>query len=80
MFAKVIDMHILAQVVGASLAAGIGITAIFGLVIYGGTRFADMRREGKEFGAVAFAAFAATGFVAFIGAVVLGIVVMANKS
>ncbi len=79
-FAKIIDIHVLGQVIGASLIAGIGITAIFGLVIYGGTRFADMRREGRSFGALAFATFAATGFAAFIGAVVLGIVVMASKS
>ena len=39
-----------------------------------------MRREGKEVGAVLFAAFAVMGFIAFIGAVVLGIIVMTNKS
>ena len=80
MFAKIIDPNVLLQVIGASLAAGIGITAIFGLVIYGSTRFADLRREGKDWGAGAFAFFAATGFVVFIATVVLGIIVMANKS
>jgi hypothetical protein len=77
--AKIVDTHVLLQVIGISFAAGIGISAIFGLVIYGGTRFADQRRAGDSLGAAAFAIFAATGFAAFVAAVVLGIVVMTNK-
>jgi hypothetical protein len=77
--ATIVDLDVLMQVVGAAFAAGIGISAIFGLVIYGSTRFADMRREGNAAGAAAFAVFAATGLVAFFAAVVYGLVVMTNK-
>jgi hypothetical protein len=77
--ATIVDTDVLLKVVGASFAAGIGISAIFGLVIYGGTRFADLRREGNAVGAGAFAVFAAVGSVAFVAAVVYGIVVMTNK-
>jgi hypothetical protein len=48
-------------------------------VIYGSTRFADLRREGNALGAAAFATFAAVGSTAFVAAVVLGIVVMTSK-
>jgi hypothetical protein len=77
--ATIVDIDVLLEVVGAAFAAGIGITAIFGLVIYGGTRFADQRRAGDTLGAAVFAIFAATGFAAFIAAVVFGILVMTNK-
>jgi hypothetical protein len=77
--ATIVDIDVLLEVVGAAFAAGIGITAIFGLVIYGGTRFADLRREGNAVGAAAFATFAAVGFAAFVASVVLGIVVMTSK-
>jgi hypothetical protein len=77
--ATVVDVDVLLQVIGAAFAAGIGITAVFGLVIYGSTRFVDMRREGSTLGAATFAVFAATGFLAFVAAVVYGIVVMTNK-
>jgi hypothetical protein len=77
--ATIVDTDVLLKVVGAAFAAGIGISAIFGLVIYGSTRFADFRREGNATGAAAFAIFAAAGSLAFVAAVVYGIVVMTNK-
>jgi hypothetical protein len=77
--ATIVDIDVLLEVVGAAFAAGIGITAIFGLVIYGSTRFDDMRRAGNALGAAAFATFAAVGLAGFVGAVVLGIVVMTSK-
>jgi hypothetical protein len=77
--ATIVDVDVLLEVVGAAFAAGIGITAIFGLVIYGSTRFDDLRREGNALGAAAFATLAAVGLAAFVGAVVLGLVVMTSK-
>jgi hypothetical protein len=77
--ATIVDVDVLLEVVGAAFAAGIGITAIFGLVIYGSTRFDDQRRAGDPLGAAVFGIFAATGFAAFIAAVVVGILVMTNK-
>jgi hypothetical protein len=77
--ATIVDTDVLLEVVGAAFAAGIGITAIFGLVIYGSTRFDDLRRAGNAGGAAAFATFAAVGLAAFVAAVVLGLVVMTSK-
>ena len=77
--ATIVDMDVLMKVVGAAFAAGIGITAIFGCVIYGTTRFADMQREGNTPGAAVFGVLAAVGFAGFVAAVVYGIFVMTNK-
>ena len=77
--ATVIDTAVLAKVVAAALIAGIGMTAIFSLVIYGSTRFDDLRRSGKSAGAVVFAVLAGLGVAAFLGGCVLGIVVMTRK-
>jgi hypothetical protein len=79
MLATVVDTKVLAEIVGASFAAGIGVTLIFSLVIYGGTRFADLRRDGNPVGAAMFAAAAIVCFLAFVAAVVLGIAVMTSK-
>jgi hypothetical protein len=77
--ATIVDIHVLLKVVGAAFAAGIGITTLFGLVIYGGTRFVDLRRDGNTAGAAAYATLAAAGLAAFVAAVIYGIVVMTTK-
>ena len=78
--ATIVDVDVLLEVIASAFVAGVGITAIFGLVIYGGTRFADLRREGNRVGAAFFAAFATIGFAVFAASVVIGIIVMTNKS
>jgi hypothetical protein len=78
--ATIVDTHVLLQVIGAAFAAGIGITGVFGTVIYASTRFADLRRAGRTMGAAAFGVFAAVGFAVFAAAVALGILVMTHKA
>ncbi|MDX6697487.1 MAG: hypothetical protein QOE65_884 [Solirubrobacteraceae bacterium] len=78
--ATIIDTDVLAKLVGGAFVAGIGVTAVFGLVIYGSTRFTDLRREGNAVGAAFFAVLATVALLAFAGSVVLGLVVMTSKS
>ena len=80
LLATVIDTKAIRDVILWSFAAGIGVTAIFGLVIYGSTRFAEIRREGNAAGAVLFGALAVVGLAVVAASVVLGIVVMTRKS
>jgi hypothetical protein len=77
--ATVIDVEALRDVVVWAFCAGIGVTAVFGFVIYGSTRFADLRREGNAVAAAVVGALAVVGVVAFLGAVVVGILVMTSK-
>ena len=77
--ATIVDTKVLGEIVAAALAGGIGVTLIFSLVIYGGTRFADLRRDGNLVGAALFGAGAILCFIVFIAAVVLGITIMSRK-
>jgi hypothetical protein len=77
--ATVIDTEALRDVVIAGFVAGIGITATFGIVIYGSTKSVDLRREGNRVGSVFFGVVAAIGFAAFAASVVYGLIVMADK-
>ncbi|MDX6650439.1 MAG: hypothetical protein QOI91_2447 [Solirubrobacteraceae bacterium] len=79
MAAKIVDFEILGELVLGAFAAGIGVSAVFGLVIYGSTRFADLRREGNAVGAGFFAAVAVLALLAFAGAVAFGLAVIIKK-
>jgi hypothetical protein len=77
--ATIVDTDVLAKLVGAAFAAAIGTTAVFGLVIYGTTRFADLRRQGNAAGAAVVAVLAVVGFLAFAAGVALGLTIMLRK-
>jgi hypothetical protein len=76
---SIVDTKALLQTVGYSLAAGIGVTLIFSIAIFGVARFAEMGREGRSVSAVAFGALAVLAGAAFAGAIALGIIVMTSK-
>ena len=77
--ATIVDTEVLGELIVGAFVAGIGVTAVFGLVIYGSTRFADLRREGNAVGAAFFAAVAVASLVAFAASVVLGLLIMTDK-
>jgi hypothetical protein len=79
--ASIVDWKTLGQVVLYSLGAGVGVAICFSLAILGATRFADARRGpgGRPVAAAAYAAMATLGLAATVGAIVVGIVVMAAK-
>jgi hypothetical protein len=77
--ATVVDTHVLGELILGAFAAGIFVTSAFGVVIYGSTRFADLRREGNAVGATFFALVAVIALVTFFGSVAFGIVVMTHK-
>jgi hypothetical protein len=75
-----IDFHALGQVVWVSLVAGVGVTVLFSLVIFGTDKARDARRGGQESQAVGYSALAVVAMLVFLAAVVFAIVVMLNKS
>ena len=75
----VIDFHALGQVVWVSLVAGVGVSVLFSLVIFGADKAGDARREGQEGQALAYGALAAVAMVVFSVAVVVGVIVMLRK-
>jgi len=79
MTATIVQTGDLVKTVVASLIAGVGVTAIFSVAIWGGARFADLNRGGRPLAAAAAAALGAVALVATVAAVAFGIVVMTNK-
>jgi hypothetical protein len=77
--ATIVETKELAQTVIASLIAGVGVTAVFSIAIWGGARFADLSRGGRPLAAGAAAALGALALATTLAAVVIGIVVMTSK-
>jgi hypothetical protein len=75
-----IDFHALGQVIWVSLVAGVGVTVLFSLVIFGFGRSSEARRGGDGTAAFAYAALAVMAMLVFGAAVVFGVYVMLNKS
>jgi hypothetical protein len=67
------------EVIWVSLAAGVGMTLAFSLVVLGGARSAEARRAGQGTAALAYAALAVVAFLAFMASVVIGVQIMLSK-
>ena len=79
MIASLVEGKELWQTVVASTVAGVGVTVVFSIAIWGVVRFADLSRSERPLaaGAAALAAVLALLFTA--AAVVFGIIVMTSK-
>jgi uncharacterized membrane protein len=77
-FASIVDWDALLTVVWASVAAGIGVTGAYGLVILGTTRAVDLSRDGRVGEAVLFGVVGVAGAVTVVAAIVFGIVVLSE--
>jgi hypothetical protein len=74
-----IDWDALLTVVWAASAAGIGVTAAYGLAILGGTRALDFGRSGRTGEAAIYALIGVAGVAAVIAAIVFGIAVLIDS-
>jgi hypothetical protein len=77
--ATIVETKELIETVGASLIAGVGVTAVFSMAIWGGARFVDLSRDGRPAAAAAAVAVGVLALAATMAAVVFGIVVMTSK-
>jgi hypothetical protein len=77
--ATVVETKELFDTVVASLVAGIGVTAVFAILIFGAIRSADMVRDERPVLAAAAGGLAVIALLVVIAAIVLGIVVMTAK-
>jgi hypothetical protein len=78
-FATIVDWEALLETVAAALVAGVGIAIAFSLAIYGVARFAEARRAGASLTAGAAALLAVVALVVCVGAITIGVVVMASS-
>lgn len=77
--ATIVETKELVETVIASLVAGVGVTVVFSLAIWGGARFVDLSRSGRPVAAGAAATLGVLALVTTVAAVVVGIVVMTSK-
>ena len=75
-----IDFHALGQVIWVSVAAGVGVSVLFSLVIFGADKASMARRGGEDHEALAYWALAVAAMLVFSVAVVVGVVVMLRKA
>jgi hypothetical protein len=73
-----IEWSLLGDVIWQSLVAGIGVTALFSLVVFGSSRAAEARREGAN--PTIYGALALASLLAVAGVVVFAITVILNKA
>jgi hypothetical protein len=79
MIATIVEGKELLETVVASLLAGVGVTFVFSIAIWGAARFADLSRGERPL-AAGFAALAtALALIATVGAVAIGIVAVTSK-
>jgi hypothetical protein len=77
--AVMVETKELLETVVVSLVAGVGVTVIFSVAIWGVARFADLSRNERPLAAGAAAALAGLAALATLAAVVFGIVIMSSK-
>lgn len=77
--AVVVETKELLQTVVASVVAGVGVTVVFSVAIWGLARFADLGRAERPVAAGAAAALAGLALMVTVAAVVFGIVIMSSK-
>ena len=78
MIATLVEGKALWQTVVASVVAGIGVTFVFSIAIWGAARFVDLSREERPLAAGAAAGVGGFALLATIAAVVVGILVMTS--
>jgi cytochrome c biogenesis protein CcdA len=79
MTATVVETKELLDTVLASLVAGIGVTTVFAILVFGVTRTADMVRDERPVAAAAAGGLAVVAFAVVTAAIVAGIIVMTQK-
>lgn len=77
--ATIVEAKDLIQTVIFATVAGIGVTLIFSIAIWGAARYADLSQEERAWAAGAAAATSALALLAVLAVVVLGVVVMTSK-
>jgi hypothetical protein len=79
MIATIVEWEAVRDTVLASVVAGIGVTLVFSIAIWGVARFLDYGRDDRPIAAGAAGGVAALGLLATAAALVVGILVMTSN-
>jgi hypothetical protein len=78
-FAEIVETKELLQTVLFAFVAGVGVTVIFSVAIWGAARFTDLSQEERPLAAGAAAAVAGLALLAVAAVIVIGVIVMTSK-
>jgi hypothetical protein len=78
-FAEIVETKELLQTVALAFVAGVGVTAIFSVAIWGAARFVDLSQEDRPVAAGASAVIGLLALLAVVATVVVGVIVMTGK-
>ena len=79
LLAKIVDPSTMGKVIGYSLVATIGLTLAFSLFIVGANGVLEARRTGRGAVGFGYGVLAVVALAATLGAIVYGIILMAEK-
>ena len=79
MLAEIVNWNAAWQAVWTAAVAGVGVTVVFSLAVYGATRTADMRREDRPGQAAFYGAVALVAVGGTLAAVVYAITLITTK-
>ena len=80
MYVAAVEVSTLFEVVWTSLLAGVGITVVYSLVIYGSSQAAEARRNGRGLAATGHAILAAVAMAGVLLSIVFALTVILDKS
>ncbi len=79
MLAVLVETKPLLETILASVVAGIGVTVIFSVAIWGAARFVDLSRNEQPLAAACAAAVGIAALLATLASVVLALIVMTGE-
>ena len=79
MIATIVHTDELLQTIAASLIAGIGVTFLFSVGIWGAGQFTELSRSERPVAATAAAVVGSVALLCVAAALIIGIVVMTHK-
>ncbi|HEU4393121.1 MAG TPA: hypothetical protein VFR04_05720 [Solirubrobacterales bacterium] len=79
MIATIVEGEALLETVLASVVAGVGVTFVFSIAIWGVARFVDLSGGERPLAATAAAAIAGLALLVTVAALVVGILAMTSK-
>ena len=74
-----IDFHGLGEVIWVSFVAGVGVTVLYSVVVFGAGKAGEARRSGQTGEALAYSALATFAMLVFAAAVAYAVYVMLDK-
>jgi hypothetical protein len=77
--ASIVETKNLIETVVYATVAGIGVTAIFSVAIWGAARYTDLSQEDRRPAAAAALGVAGVSLLAVLAALVFGVIVMTSK-